>query len=561
MPRLSRLRVRVLEELAHELRFAPPEAARKHLVRAEELAAEVLGDLAGGRVLAYPRPWVLFRLTGLTGVAVASGDDEPETIAAEALLADLSALVERLCVAAKLTVRDTTGGPGAWLGVPELCERWGVTRKTIERHRRAGLIARRVLVGKGRARLLFSEKTVRAFEAAQTRRAPERRGTGSGDVSAQPPRRRRSSREALDQLEDGVSLSEIARETSRSRSNVQRLALSARADRLVSILPLLAPAKTHEPFVADLLRRQARVLAAEPARRGLGAPLPIGVDAILDAAASHGVILGAVERARAEAYACLKARAHAAILALPRERPRVQDQQLDDGSIRLGLDRIETDLRWAARLKVELVRQELPLVVRTVENVLAPITLRSLPPAMAEQVMGEALAQAVEAVEHFDVSKGGRLAAPVGLAVTRAATTWRRTHAHWLSAHAQGKSVPTGTRAVAVPRSPDALDAVARGGGPSSDLARRVCPWQAWLEPPVPDGLAWDELADDARRVLICRMGWADPSTGESGEAGGGGGGEPRTLDETAEVLGISRTKTVRLEKAAYAALRAHAAG
>src|SRR5690606_17082842 len=104
--------------------------------------------------------WLVHQLTGYTP----ESDDHDAIFPGDALIADLSALAEHICV--ELALRDDEV-PGART-VDDLAARWSVTRRTIERYRRQGLVARRVGEGPA-ARLLFTPAAIESFER---RRAP-----------------------------------------------------------------------------------------------------------------------------------------------------------------------------------------------------------------------------------------------------------------------------------------------------------------------------------------------------------------------------------------------------
>ena len=76
----------------------------------------------------------------------------------------------------------------------------------------------------------------------------------------------------------------------------------------------------------------------------------------VESAREGGVVLGVVER-RGGRRIGLWWRGRGRIAGLPRH-----------GAGATELDEIETDLRWAARLKAELVRSQLPLLVRVFEE-------------------------------------------------------------------------------------------------------------------------------------------------------------------------------------------------
>ena len=85
MPAFAKLRIAALDDLARQLRFAPPETLRRQLERAEQLAAEIDPSIN------YPEDWIVFRITGYRADMPA-----PATIVGEALLGDIGILVERL---------------------------------------------------------------------------------------------------------------------------------------------------------------------------------------------------------------------------------------------------------------------------------------------------------------------------------------------------------------------------------------------------------------------------------------------------------------------------------
>src|SRR5690348_15581463 len=107
MPPLPRLRIAALDELSRQLRFAPPETLRRQLERTRTLAAEI--DPARN----YPEEWVIFRVTGYRPQN--AGDT---VFVGEALLGDISALVERLSAAAGL--RQTELDPAQHLEIGAL---------------------------------------------------------------------------------------------------------------------------------------------------------------------------------------------------------------------------------------------------------------------------------------------------------------------------------------------------------------------------------------------------------------------------------------------------------
>src|SRR5688572_23587481 len=99
MPPLGRMVVTALEDLARQLRFTPREALLRDIQRAEALASQIGPDAV------YEEDWIVGQVTGYRPKM-----DNPASVVGQALLADLSAFVERLSAAATLTPADLPPG-------------------------------------------------------------------------------------------------------------------------------------------------------------------------------------------------------------------------------------------------------------------------------------------------------------------------------------------------------------------------------------------------------------------------------------------------------------------
>lgn len=553
MPPLPRLRIAALEDLARQLRFAPPETLRKQLERAEIVAGEIDPQVN------YPEDWLVYRITGYRPEI-----DEPATFVGEALLGEMSALIERLSDAAGLRHDDPDAGPT--LDAAALCERWKISRKTLDRLRRRGLIARRVMGERGKPRLAFPLAAVERFEAREgdrLRRAGEfsriepelqrrmirraavyrRRLRCSLNAAAMRLARRFGrSHEAVRQmlmrhdaaspapifkerprLESshrrlawrahvrGIEPSVVAKHLGRTRATVHRLVTLERARRLRELG--LTPAAHGRDAAAD-------PLTATPARSGLGAPGHTDLLELITAARASEAPLGAVEQIRAAAYHRLVGRAATAANELPFSWPSAET-----------LDRIETDLRWAARLKAELVRSQLPLALRTLESLLSrPAELTR--PAALRALIDEAIAALAESVDVFDPTGRGRLAAPAGLALQRRLSRWIREHPGQIGdPPGAGRASPT-----------------LRPGVRIVDWTLRVAPWQSergpdgraahpWLEPDPRLRATLPRVRPDLASLLARRFGWD--------------GLPPVTLAQIAADLGLPVMKAGSLERRA----------
>lgn len=503
MPRVSTPRTDVIAELGEQLRFTSKRVLMRHLDSIEQLAGQV--DAEG----VYPEDFVVFRVTGYRPDVA-----EPRLIPGEALRGDLSALAERLSESAGLTEEDLTGPVET---VATLTQRWGVTRRTLERYRRLGLIARRVDLGLGRRALVFSRAGVEAFERANADRLEKAAGFARLDdrelervwsrarryrarmgwslnrvaqrISARSGRSPEGVRRVLRRLDKastdpvfpepgpptprdrmlavrsvrrGIEPAKIARVKNRRKSAVVRALNDGRADLLRSLdLPAY-----REPV--------AGALDHEPARSGLDTRGPGDLVGLIAQMSERPAPVAFIERAQGAAYRALIGEAADGIAALPTSSV--------SGA---ALDEIETRLRWAAMLKTALVARELRLALDTLERRIGgPVA--SLPPARAGELLLGAIAVVGEAVDRFDPARGGRLAAPVSIALQR-----------WC-AHIPdvvGQAEP----GRASRRTPE--------GVVLADWTRTLAPWQAWLDPDPRVRGVLDRLGDEDRAMLARRFG------------------------------------------------------
>lgn len=554
MPPLAAITVPVLERLARERRFAPEEVVRADLARIEALVWDL--DPA----LGYPEDWVVFRLAGRQ-----ERIDRPALVRGSALLEELSALAERLTEQAGLTA------PEGAVDSAELCARWNISRKTLDRFRRRGLIAWRVRSGDGRRRLVFPASAVSAFEAhrremieragrfsriepeleARIVRRAERyhrlTGCSLNQAAQRLAERFGRSHEAIRKLLQrhererprfnqvavlgererrvmfrawrlGAEPSVLGRKYRKSRGSVLRALSLERADRLREMAReggLDGPAgPTFEMEDAE-----AVLLSPAPVREGLGAPGATDLLSFVLGARRRTVPVGVVEQARSVAFQFLKWRASRLIGQLHPYNPASGD-----------VDRIETLLRWASRLKAELMRQELALAVETLESGMGR-RLDEMSASESAELVREMLELTGQAVEQFDPFKaarsGGRLAGPVTLAIQRLAARVVKDRQT-----AAGGPMRASSRLTA--------------GWVIEDWTRSVSPWQSWLEPDRRVRPNLGACPRGSAEVLRARMGWGDRP--------------PRTIEEVARDLSISTIAVVKLERrgiqAALAAAR-----
>lgn len=568
MPPFSSLKVRAIDELARQLRFAPIEALVRHVERIESLVREVDPDAA------YPADWVVFKVTSFrpgphgppfNGV-------QPTLIKGEDLLADLPALVERLSAGARMDSSDLAA-EGA-VDLADLCDRWNVSKKTIDRYRRRGLIARRAVGPTGKPKLVFMPGVVNDFaarhgaelaraaeftrlgpdlEARILRRAAKYRrlyGCSLNQAAKRLAMRFERSHETIRQLlsrhaiepdgtpvfddpgpideqqrrtafrawRRGLGPVEISKRWRKSPATVLRAILLERTIRVRVLINAGALSAPHA-VMFDRPDAESVVLAPQPVRTGLGGPGRTDLLDWLNAARVRTVPIGVEETSRATAYQFLRYRAAVLTGALDKYNPRAG-----------AIDQIETTLRWASLIKAELVRAHLFLAVHTLEGILgAP--LDELPivgnSARLRALIAESLGAVGEAVDQYDPYKsgrfggaGGRLAAPVGMAVNRVGARWMK----------EAKSVPA-------PAGARRASGRLLQGVPINDWTRHVAPWQDFLEPDRRLRAVIRTLEPRTAAFLSHRFGWY--------------GGPPRTLADLGTSMGLDAPRCVRFEREA----------
>lgn len=618
------MQLAAMEQLVQQLRFAPAETIRRQIERAEQMCQQI------EPARHYPEDWVVYGITGYRAAL-----DSPALFVGSALLSDLSILVETLSEGLEIPLEslwserdiDDAGGakpkhpmdsPGSeWLDATELSAKWGVSRKSLDRYRRLGLPAWRVVAKRGRTRLLFRRQSIEAFErrhadqlqggrafsridaptrAKMIRLASayrERLGWSLNRTAQRLAERFGRSHEAVRRLlfdhdrlledanrhgsesqeivplgdapvagvpsaEHGVDVSADGPGSKAADRSLEPASAPGRRERSAPIFddpsPLREPERRriHEAFargssVADLaeefgktraaihrilaLERAARLRslsfpggstgisegAAEPrsdalessfVKESLGRPGARMLAELMDEAASH-VAAPQAERAQAIAYFALVARAAQWAGALSKHHPSPG-----------VLDRIETSLRWASRVKAELVRSQIPLLLKTIQSRLGvPIT--ELGTQAAKALLPIMIAELVAAVDQYDPAKGGRVAAPVGLALNRVVARWAKVHG-FADAHKGG--APGRASRMLDPRAFQ-LD----------DWTMHVNPWQQFLEPPALVRTRLPLAAERERSLLIMRFGWE--------------GRPPVTIQEAAAALGMTVHHTVALER------------
>jgi len=444
MPAVTRLRIDALAQLADELRFSPRTTLLKQVERTERLAR----DLDVNQT--YPEDWVIYRITKHR-----VHKKNPMLIVGDALLAELSAFVERLTDDAAI---DASSAPAGALLLGDLCARWRVHDRTIARWRRLGLIARRERFGDGKSRLIFSGDVVDWFErahAVRLARAAARSRVSPDEARALASVAARLRREHHDVSRNAAARA-IAARSSRSDTTIRRQLERVQRGPDQPLFPERGPITKMErrriaralrrgvspaDVAADLGRSTQAVLRADRLDRASRLRTALVRDA---AEALPALQVDAAPLARATDLAAVAIEPEptlAAHLALARAAPAPPGQALEfalasahiacvahartmlDSASRLHprdstIDDIETVLRIAWRLRLRLVHTQRRIILAAIEERLGGELLATRP-EVAVRLHLIAMRCASAAAARFDPSRRGRLAAAVGLTLGR----------------------------------------------------------------------------------------------------------------------------------------------
>lgn len=544
MPPLPHIHLTALRE-ATRLAAREPANARATLATAFDVAQDLDSKER------YPAAWFIFRLN------MPSDKETSATASGAELLADLAAVVEHLTDAARLAVANL---PPGWHTLDDLAAKWKVSRKTVDRYRKKGLLAWRVRDESGKPVLMVQPEHAERFAARHEATITRAAGFDRIDAATEARMLRRA---RVYRVRFGCTLNQtaerLAERYGRSREAVRALlkrshaaaetrtftepdALSARDGRVClravqrGIEPALLARRFRKPMgsirrgigLAQMQQIEphmpalrglddgslsdaqiAAALASPPALTGLDVRGVTELGAFLDDAAGPHATLAIEESTRAAAYRACRVRAARVHAGLNHNFPGSSE-----------LDEIITLLRWASRLKAALVRAQFRLCTQTMEAAFqTPLT--GLKSADALAMSTELLAMLSDMVDqHTRSEPRGRLASPVGLAVNKLAGKWQKER---LSA-GPGKAAPRAT---------------ARPSGALPDWTARLNPWQRDLDPPEWLRSVLPRLSPASRELLTLRFGWDQA------------GSAPRTLDACMAALGWSRIKAVRAERSA----------
>ncbi|MHC5023527.1 MAG: MerR family transcriptional regulator [Planctomycetota bacterium] len=526
MPRVAAFRTDAIRDLFEQLRYAPATAREREMDAIEALVADI--DPARN----YPEDFIVYRVTGYRPDVAAS----ETTLVGAALLGELSNLVQRLSRDLELPA-DYRGRIA--LSLAEVGRRLQVSRKTIQRYRRQGLICHYVRREDGRRGLVCFADALERFERLhrdQLERAAHftRIDTGTEEAMLEEARRLHE--------EHGLSLHGAARHLARRhgravetmrmllrRADEQAVQpifgehgpLSARDGRLAWRarrlgVPLVAIARRFGKTTPSIHRAMNRhrgellrglnlffvelptfeledasevILSARAVRSGLLDLLPHD-DAVilLDAVWAAEDVAEADADAMLAAFNFLKRQAAERLAGLGPWPPAGD------------LDEIETALRWTSLLHRRLVCVGLPAALRAAEQHHHRRLIQQPGEALVSTIR-LAVAVVSRTIGSIDPSRGQRIARRSAQAMDRALATLGVSPAEHRAAARHGP-----------------------GSLPVPNLFEDLCPWEGWLSLRRDWQSHVDRLPTDRRHLVRRRFGLD--------------GEPPRTCAALAEELG-----------------------
>ncbi|MBG80657.1 MAG: hypothetical protein CMJ39_08125 [Phycisphaerae bacterium] len=386
LPKAPRFLASVVDALHHDLRFAPDDTKLRQMNAAEELIGRVKPEQL------YPMDFVVYRVTGYRPETT----DFDTTLVGKALIRDLCIFVQTLSAEIDLPMQSERG-----LAIPldQVAARLGITRRTIQRRRADGLVLHWVRDESGRRFVgCFPDSMDRFLESCPVNMGSRWRRVDQ-EERAELLSAARLLHESTGQSLDAVA-GELAARFGRSRSTVRRV---LRADDRQNDTPLFdthGPLTSRDACVCIRAREMGipvtscaerfgksssalhRAMLRERVSRLQALPLRWSVLPTFNRPDADQVLLGldVVERGlpgpdlvvdiREPLASCseadrermvvashwLLARASSVLLEL--------DQQPDASQV----DAVESDLRWAGRLRGAIVRQGLPAAFQACEH-------------------------------------------------------------------------------------------------------------------------------------------------------------------------------------------------
>ena len=542
---MAKYRLQSIAQLARQLNFAPQDVRAAQLDRAEDL----LHSLESTRP--YPLDFIIYRITDYR-----PKDGGDEMLTGLALQHDLGMLIEQVSNTLDIHVGRLDQPV---LAIEDVCERFNVTSKTIQRWRRKGLPARRFIFPDGKRRVGFLLCSVERFlartqprsQAARptsqvndteldsivlwakhlagqchcsvdeiTRRIARRTGRSPLAVLhllkkhdqehaqaavlplAAPPLSEAQCAGVVKLHQEGASIRQIVAETQLPRPTVYRAILDERLGRLTRrraqfIDDPLFHQDDAEAVIDALLAQQE--LADIPAREDLRTPRDLP-DFLRELYRTPLLSKGR-ERALFLKLNCLKHQYTQARRRLEPELVRGRD-----------LRGIEVLLTRIADARNAILQANLRLVVSVARRHLRP-------GVMLNELISDGSMTLMRAIDGFDISRGHRFSTYATLALMKG---FARSVPAMLAANRRCEGDPQTLEAIADAHQPSAVGRLAQSEQVTQLLGR---------------------LSDRERIIVAAHFGLDDADN-------------PSSYDQVGERLGLSRERVRQIEQLALAKLR-----
>ena len=408
LARRPRFRTGAATNLLSQIEYAKPDVLRRMAMNAQQLARSIDADQL------FSESWLIEQVTGVRS----RGADTTASLVGSAVIDDLAALAIRLTDRAPI---DAALAPGGAFTLEQAAKKLGVGVRSIQRWRRLGLISMRFQFGRTRrigcagAVIEWFEKRHPEMLTKVKRPAPTQHvrhkllthaqliAAGGGTLNAAAVELARAekttvpvARRALEQLEKkgsisqlkrrivlndskaglawrswlrGVDLNTIARRVGQTRVSVLRTIAKQRLRRIQACLKPVVPLATFqrvdatETLLAPMEVRQHLAYGAWPTqpRDFLAAFAPIS-QARKNMAGTDGMQLTALRFLLWHASCCAVSMGKPSKGATDKkfDRKNLTSKKPAMGnteSLWVDLDRCETALRWAARIRLTLVQR------------------------------------------------------------------------------------------------------------------------------------------------------------------------------------------------------------
>lgn len=158
MARPTKFQNAIIADLLDQLRYAPANATKRQMYAIENLLHELEPDKT------YPADYIIFRITSFRPEEITHS----ELLAGKPLIADLVNLIEKLSHTLSLSPEDYA--PRNALTPDAVCEKLNISKTSLHRYRKMGLIAHHLIWPDGILRISYFEDAVESYRLHHQKR-------------------------------------------------------------------------------------------------------------------------------------------------------------------------------------------------------------------------------------------------------------------------------------------------------------------------------------------------------------------------------------------------------